>query len=65
MQIVTLGQGLHNPKVCALASEVATTALTCAAEVHVYHAIPGKVAQPHHRERFACTHRQCTVWCKS
>jgi fructose 1,6-bisphosphate aldolase/phosphatase len=42
MQIMTLGQGLHNSKVCALASEVVTTALTCAAEAHVYHAIPGE-----------------------
>src|SRR5215831_4985771 len=37
MQMMTLGQGLHNSKVCALASEVVTAALTCAAEAHVYH----------------------------
>src|ERR671924_1418207 len=37
MQIMTLGQGLHNPQIYALASEVVTTALTCAAEAHVYH----------------------------
>src|SRR5919108_5724231 len=37
MQIMTLGQGLHNPKICELASEVVTAALTCAAAAHVYH----------------------------
>src|SRR6266700_5582643 len=42
MQTTTLGQGLHNPKIGALASEVVTSALTCAAEAHVYHAIPGE-----------------------
>lgn len=42
MHIITLGQGLHNPKVCALASEVVTTALTRAAAAHVYHPIPGE-----------------------
>ena len=37
MQIMTLGQGLHHPKVWTLATEAVTTALTCAAEAHVYH----------------------------
>src|SRR5437867_4133928 len=37
MHMMTLGQGLHNPTVCALASEVVTIALTRAAEAHVYH----------------------------
>ena len=42
MQITTLGQGLHNSKIGALASKVVTTALTCAAEAHVYHPIAGE-----------------------
>src|SRR5256885_1647625 len=42
MHMMTLGQGLHNTKVGELASEVVTTALTRAAEAHVYHSIPGE-----------------------
>ena len=36
MQIMTLGQGLHNPKVCALAFEVVMATLICAAKVHTW-----------------------------
>src|SRR5262249_11460143 len=37
MQLMTLGQGLHSPKIGALASEVVTAALTRASDAHVYH----------------------------
>src|SRR5262249_43843405 len=37
MQVMTLGQGLHNAKVGALASEVVTAALTRASDAHVYY----------------------------
>src|SRR5262249_19424007 len=37
MQLMTLGQGLHSPKIGALASEVVTAALTRATAAHVYH----------------------------
>src|SRR5262245_20434928 len=37
MQLMTLGQGLHNAKVGALASAMVTAALTRAADAHVYH----------------------------
>lgn len=52
MQMMTLGQGLHNPKVYALASEVITAALTRAAAAHMYHPIAGE------GDFFHCTPRQ-------
>jgi len=42
MQMMTLGQGLHNAKVCELASDVVTAALTRAAEAHLYHPVLGE-----------------------
>jgi fructose 1,6-bisphosphatase len=42
IQMITLGQGLHNSKVCELASDVVTTALTRAAEAHLYHPMLGE-----------------------
>jgi hypothetical protein len=33
---MTLGQGLHNPKVCTLASVVVMTTLVCAAKAHAW-----------------------------
>ena len=61
MQIMTLGQGLHNPKVCTLASEVVTTALTCAAEAHVYHPIRMKIFSTSHHAS-ASRHCVCAHW---
>jgi hypothetical protein len=34
--MMTLGQGLHNPKICALASAVVMTTLICAAKAYAW-----------------------------
>jgi hypothetical protein len=58
--MMTLEQGLHNPKVCALAFEVVMATLICAAKVHTWSGVKSGL-QPiylevSHGQTDACDH---------
>jgi hypothetical protein len=47
--MITLGQGLHNPKVCALASVVVMATLICAAKAQAWSGVKSGL-KPIYRE---------------
>ena len=57
---MTLGQGLHNPKVSALASEVVVVMLICVAKVHAWSGVKSGLKPMYlevsHGQTDACDH---------